>query len=188
MTTDHRAIRRLVLAWFAVVAIAEMATAKADPQPEGIEAEPRRIELIGGFARQQTVVTLRTADGAAADVTAGCAYRVDPPEVADVSQTGLVRPRSDGRATLYISYRSYKTTVELDVGRAAWKRPASYRADVAPVLSKAGCNMGACHGNLSGKGGFRLSLRGDDPALRPDDADARRRWDGGSTRTHPLRA
>jgi hypothetical protein len=25
--------------------------------------------------------------------------------------------------------------------------------------------MGACHGNASGKGGFRLSLRGDDPAL-----------------------
>ncbi len=25
--------------------------------------------------------------------------------------------------------------------------------------------MGACHGNLNGKGGFRLSLRGDDPAF-----------------------
>ena len=32
------------------------------------------------------------------------------------------------------------------------------------LLAKAGCNMGACHGNLNGKGGFRLSLRGDDPA------------------------
>ena len=32
------------------------------------------------------------------------------------------------------------------------------------VLSKAGCNMGACHGNQNGKGGFRLSLRGQDPA------------------------
>ena len=25
--------------------------------------------------------------------------------------------------------------------------------------------MGACHGNLNGKGGFRLSLRGDDPTF-----------------------
>ena len=33
------------------------------------------------------------------------------------------------------------------------------------VLSKAGCNLGACHGNLNGKGGFKLSLRGDDPAF-----------------------
>ncbi|MFO0801724.1 MAG: DUF1549 and DUF1553 domain-containing protein [Gemmataceae bacterium] len=32
------------------------------------------------------------------------------------------------------------------------------------VLSRAGCNSGACHGNLNGKGGFKLSLRGEDPA------------------------
>ncbi|MGE5194856.1 MAG: hypothetical protein ACM3U2_20380, partial [Deltaproteobacteria bacterium] len=32
------------------------------------------------------------------------------------------------------------------------------------VLSKAGCNMGVCHGNKFGKGGFKLSLRGEDPA------------------------
>jgi hypothetical protein len=39
----------------------------------------------------------------------------------------------------------------------------SYRNDVVPLLSKAGCNTGTCHGNSAGKGGFRLSLRGDDP-------------------------
>ncbi|MDX1964036.1 MAG: DUF1549 and DUF1553 domain-containing protein [Pirellulales bacterium] len=33
------------------------------------------------------------------------------------------------------------------------------------VLSKAGCNMGACHGNQNGKGGFKLSLRGQDAAF-----------------------
>ncbi|HZZ71894.1 MAG TPA: DUF1549 and DUF1553 domain-containing protein [Pirellulales bacterium] len=36
--------------------------------------------------------------------------------------------------------------------------------DVMAVLSKAGCNAGACHGNQNGKGGFKLSLRGQDPA------------------------
>ncbi len=44
-------------------------------------------------------------------------------------------------------------------------RPVSYRNDIVPLLSKASCNMGACHGNAAGKGGFRLSLRGDDPAF-----------------------
>lgn len=34
---------------------------------------------------------------------------------------------------------------------------------VLPVLSKAGCNSGACHGALAGKGGFKLSLRGYNP-------------------------
>ena len=41
----------------------------------------------------------------------------------------------------------------------------SFRHDVLPVLSKAGCNGGGCHGALAGKGGFRLSLNAYDPAL-----------------------
>ncbi len=32
------------------------------------------------------------------------------------------------------------------------------------VLSKSGCNLGTCHGNARGKGGFQISLRGQDPA------------------------
>jgi hypothetical protein len=40
----------------------------------------------------------------------------------------------------------------------------SFRHDVMPVLSKAGCNGGGCHGALAGKGGFRLSLNAYDPA------------------------
>src|SRR5688500_13569843 len=39
----------------------------------------------------------------------------------------------------------------------------SFRNDVMAVLSKAGCNMGTCHGNQNGKAGFKLSLRGEDP-------------------------
>lgn len=38
----------------------------------------------------------------------------------------------------------------------------SFRNDVQPVLAKMGCNSGACHGALAGKGGFKLSLRGYD--------------------------
>lgn len=33
-----------------------------------------------------------------------------------------------------------------------------------PVLTKAGCNMGACHGSLQGRGGLMLSLLGYDAA------------------------
>jgi len=43
--------------------------------------------------------------------------------------------------------------------------PISFRNDVMAVLSRAGCNQGTCHGNFHGKGGFKLSLRGQDPAL-----------------------
>ncbi len=42
---------------------------------------------------------------------------------------------------------------------------ASFRNDVMAVLSKAGCNAGACHGNANGKASFKLSLRGESPDL-----------------------
>jgi hypothetical protein len=36
----------------------------------------------------------------------------------------------------------------------------SFRNHIQPVLTKMGCNMGACHGAAAGKNGFVLSLRG----------------------------
>lgn len=40
----------------------------------------------------------------------------------------------------------------------------SFVRDVVPVLTRAGCNGGACHGSFQGRGGFALSLLGFDPA------------------------
>jgi len=54
------------------------------------------------------------------------------------------------------------------LGARAVDSPApavSFRNDVVPVLSKAGCSLGTCHGNKYGKGGFKLSLRSQDPEL-----------------------
>jgi len=43
--------------------------------------------------------------------------------------------------------------------RAA-EKPPSFLNEVVPLLTKAGCNQGACHGKGAGQNGFRLSLRG----------------------------
>jgi hypothetical protein len=43
--------------------------------------------------------------------------------------------------------------------------PVSLTREVIPILTKAGCNSGTCHGTPTGKNGFRLSLRGYDPTL-----------------------
>jgi len=45
-------------------------------------------------------------------------------------------------------------------GMAADVPAPSFRQDVLPLLTKAGCNSGGCHGKLSGQNGFKLSLRG----------------------------
>lgn len=39
-----------------------------------------------------------------------------------------------------------------------------FTTEVLPVLTKAGCNSGACHGAAAGRGEFRLSLFGSNPA------------------------
>lgn len=41
--------------------------------------------------------------------------------------------------------------------------PVTFLRDVAPILNKAGCTSGPCHGAAKGKNGFKLSLRGYDP-------------------------
>ena len=41
----------------------------------------------------------------------------------------------------------------------------SFRNEVVPLLTKLGCNQGACHGSQHGKGGFKLSLLGFEPEV-----------------------
>lgn len=53
-------------------------------------------------------------------------------------------------------------TILLPHSFARAESPVSFRNEAQAVLSRAGCNQGACHGNLNGKGGFKLSLRGED--------------------------
>ena len=51
------------------------------------------------------------------------------------------------------------TTIPVAGGEAA----VDFDNEVIPILTKAGCNTGACHGSAVGRGGFRLSLYGGDP-------------------------
>ncbi len=57
-----------------------------------------------------------------------------------------------------------RTMVASDVAQtAADSRKPSFRNDVMAVLARSGCSLGTCHGNQHGKGGLKLSLRGQDP-------------------------
>jgi len=57
------------------------------------------------------------------------------------------------------------TNVEAFAGNPADRNldVPSFRNEVMAVLSKAGCNQGTCHGNANGKGGLKISLRGQSP-------------------------
>lgn len=73
----------------------------------------------------------------------------------------MVTP-SANRLFSFMSRLAVATLVALSpaVGSA---EEVSFRRDVMAVLSKAGCNLGTCHGNKNGKGGFLLTLRGQGP-------------------------
>jgi hypothetical protein len=69
--------------------------------------------------------------------------------------------------SLIRSFRLFSLVAAFAGGAASSSRADSvtFRQDVMALVSKAGCNLGGCHGNATGKGGLKLSLRGQDPDL-----------------------
>ncbi|MEO2009451.1 MAG: DUF1549 domain-containing protein [Pirellulaceae bacterium] len=51
------------------------------------------------------------------------------------------------------------------VATASEEGPIYFASDVVPILTKLGCNSGACHGKATGQNGFKLSLLGFEPEL-----------------------
>lgn len=84
------------------------------------------------------------------------------PTVATVDK-GVVRAAGDG-TTEVVAVRDGQQVARLTVTvrNVGERRHWTFRNHVQSVLAKLGCNSGACHGALAGKGGFRLSLRGYD--------------------------
>jgi Protein of unknown function (DUF1549)/Protein of unknown function (DUF1553) len=130
-----------------------------------IRIEPASILLVQGETHRQLAITVEVPDGLARDRTTSARFTVEPSGVAEVSASGLIHARKDGLATLHVEVEAQTASISIEVRDLEKTRTPSYRLDVAALLSKAGCNAGACHGNINGKGGFRLSLRGDDPAF-----------------------
>ena len=48
------------------------------------------------------------------------------------------------------------------------ERPFTFERDIQPLLTRAGCNAGSCHGKARGQNGFALSLLGFDPDFDHD--------------------
>ena len=96
-------------------------------------------------------------------VTGAIEWSSSDPEVASVA-AGVVSPVKDGTDTITAKAGEHTATARVVVSGMGREFAWSFRNHVEPVLAKQGCNSGACHGALAGKGGFRLSLNGFDPA------------------------
>ena len=136
-----------------------MAHAQAPTPAANIVVVPAGVKLSDTRQPQSLIVLGRTADGFALDLTDQAVLRSTDESVAIVDR-GWVRPLKSGEAKITVEAAGQKIELPVVVTLPAQERPYSFRHEVMPVLSKGGCNMGACHGYSLGKGGFILSLRG----------------------------
>ncbi len=123
---------------------------------------PARVELTGPEARQQLLVEA-TAAGHQEDWTRVAEWSSSDPKVALVDAHGVVQPVSDGEVRIRARAKGQSATAMVQVKGAHAAFQWSFRNHVIPVMTKMGCNQGACHGALAGKNGFKLTLRGYDP-------------------------
>ena len=140
-----------------------LAAATAHVRAADFRLVPDAAALAGPADRRQLLALEFDGPAAVADRTASAKFSSSDPKVAVVEADGTLRPVGDGEAV--IEARDGDRVAKSTVRVANFAKPAvpNFRNEIVPILTRAGCNSGACHGALAGKGGLKLSLRGYDP-------------------------
>lgn len=145
-------------------AAAPMVRPRAASPFTALRVLPSDVRLEGPLATQRLLATATRADGSVADVTASVRWIAAAPKVAALSGT-RVAAQGNGRTVLVARLGGLSARVPVTVTSANADIHYSFQNDVVPVLARLGCSAGTCHGANSGKGGFKLSLRGYAPEL-----------------------
>lgn len=127
-----------------------------------LELKPDAIVLDGAESRQQLVVS-ELRSGRERDVTEKVRFQVDDGTMARVSLDGVVTPLSDGVTRVVVALGTNRASAELRVVNAGRQPAPHFARDIVPLLTRAGCNSGGCHGKQNGQKGFQLSVFGYDP-------------------------
>jgi hypothetical protein len=123
------------------------------------------VTLDGPRDEQRIGVLGEYADGRLWDLSRLAKYTSSAPNLVSVSPQGLVQGVANGQGILTVETGGKKTTVTVTVRQATADVPVNFAREIVPVLTRAGCNQGACHGAQHGRGGFKLSLLGFDPVF-----------------------
>ena len=153
----------LTSAWISHQHLLAAETGRGAKPPLRLEVFPAKVRLSGPEAAQRLVVVGVEGDGAKRDVTSEARLESRSPARVQVEPDGTLRPVGDGSGEVVVRVGSSQARVPVEVARAAQPRKVSFRNEVEPLLTKLGCNQGACHGSQHGKGGFKLSLLGFEP-------------------------
>lgn len=130
------------------------------PPIVSLSVQPAALTLNDARDVRSFVVTGVTAKGYTVDLTSVAVVRPES-GIVSVDSDRFVHPKRVGSTSLIVSVAGKKALLPVRVAGVA-SPPVSFVREVMPVLSKAGCNAGTCHGSAKGKNGFKLSLRGYD--------------------------
>ena len=133
-------------------------------EPVSLQIFPADVVLSGPQAAQRIVVQATLDDGNQKDVTAEARLSVGNPKTVRLEHAVLT-PVGDGSTRITAELAGVTASITVQAENTSRTLVPGFSNDVQPVLTKAGCNSGACHGAEAGKNGFKLSLRGYDPAL-----------------------
>ena len=131
------------------------------PKPPALGIFPKKITLEGAYSDARAIVS-RTDHQPPKDVTSAVRWSIANEKVAIVDSDGVVRPKSNGITRLSAAFHGGAASAVVEVRGIRKGSAPSFVNEVLPVLTRSGCNMGACHGAAQGKGGFKLSLQGFD--------------------------
>ncbi len=127
-----------------------------------VSIAPTEVRLSTAQARQTLAIQATYADGTTRDVTDKATFAVADKKIARIAK-GVVQPMADGKTEIVVKYDGRTQKIPLTIEQAKIERVTTFKLDVVPALTKAGCNSGGCHGASRGKDGFQLSLFGYDP-------------------------
>lgn len=130
---------------------------------QSLSVYPAKIKLVGPRDYQHIGVLGTYAGGQTWELSQTAKYTSSNPMIASVDARGIISPKSDGEATITVTAGGKTGTIPVQVSKAKADILVDFSREVVPVLTRAGCNQGACHGAQHGKGGFKLSLLGYDP-------------------------
>ena len=134
---------------------------------DSLQILPSALTLAGPEARHQLLAEA-SVSGHEEDWTRQAKWSSSNPAIVVIDQTGLVQPLADGVVRVTAESAGRSASAEITVTGHQVPFTWNFRNHVIPVLTKAGCNQGACHGALAGKNGFKLTLRGYDPEVDYD--------------------
>jgi hypothetical protein len=142
---------------------AAVAPANPDALPwESLAIYPPEIHLATDVDLQHVIAVATRKDGITKDVTKEVEFVIDDTKLVSWNEHTL-RPLADGKTQLTAKWNGMTASSAIVVSQATVHRDVSFTQDVMPILTRASCNTGSCHGAARGKDGFRMSLFGFDP-------------------------